>query len=162
MPPTSLDYSIEDWLPYRLWRLSRSAGDELEAYYSEAFGLDGSDWRTLAILANYAPISAKALAETLDISQVQMTRALTKLQELGLLSRRTDREDKRKVVLQLNRKGKAIYQKIAPRAPSSKSSILTDDFLPPCRPNPYMILGWPALNDHLHIAWKLVKSWNNI
>ncbi len=116
MPPTSLDYSIEDWLPYRLWRLSRSAGDELEAYYSEAFGLDGSDWRTLAILANYAPISAKALAETLDISQVQMTRALTKLQELGLLSRRTDREDKRKVVLQLNRKGKAIYQKIAPRA----------------------------------------------
>jgi len=116
MPPTSLEYSIEDWLPYRLWRLSRSAGDELEAYYSEAFGLDGSDWRTLAILANYAPISAKALADTLDINQVQMTRALTKLQDLGLLSRRTDREDKRKVVLQLNRKGNEIYQKIAPRA----------------------------------------------
>ena len=116
MPPTSLEYSIEDWLPYRLWRLSRSAGDELEAYYSKAFGLDGSDWRTLAILANYAPISAKALADTLDINQVQMTRALTKLQDLGLLSRRTDREDKRKVVLQLNRKGNEIYQKIAPRA----------------------------------------------
>jgi DNA-binding MarR family transcriptional regulator len=110
------DYSIEDWLPYRLWRLSRAAGDTLEAYYSEAFGLDGSDWRTLAILANYAPISAKALAETLDINQVQMTRALTRLQDLGLLSRRTDKDDKRKVVLQLNRKGNEIYQKIAPRA----------------------------------------------
>ncbi len=112
----SHNYSIEDWLPYRLWRLSRSAGDTLEAYYSEAFGLDGSDWRTLASLANYAPISAKALAEILDINQVQMTRALTRLQDLGLLSRRTDKNDKRKVVLQLNRKGKGIYLEIAPRA----------------------------------------------
>ncbi len=116
MPRKPLDYSIEDWLPYRLWRLSRTVGDTLEAYYSEAFGLDGSDWRTLAVLANYAPISAKALAETLDIHQVQMTRALTKLHNLGLLSRRTDKHDKRKIVLQLNRKGKAIYEEIAPRA----------------------------------------------
>ncbi|MBT4520141.1 MAG: MarR family transcriptional regulator [Halieaceae bacterium] len=116
MPPTVHDYSVEEWLPYRLWRLSRAAGDRLEAYYSRTFGLDGSDWRTLAILANYAPISAKALAEALDINQVQMTRALTRLQGLGLLSRRTDKNDKRKVVLQLNRKGNEIYQKIAPRA----------------------------------------------
>jgi len=103
-------------MPYRLWRLSRTVGDTLEAYYSDAFGLDGSDWRTLAVLANYAPISAKALAQTLDIHQVQMTRALTKLHDLGLLSRRTDKHDKRKIVLQLNRKGKAIYEKIVPRA----------------------------------------------
>lgn len=116
MAPKALDYSIEDWLPYRLWRLSRAAGDTLEAYYSTAFGLDGSDWRTLAILANYAPISAKALAQTLDINQVQMTRALTRLQDLGLLSRRTDKDDKRKVVLQLNRKGNEIYRQIVPRA----------------------------------------------
>jgi DNA-binding MarR family transcriptional regulator len=117
------DYSIEDWLPYRLWRLSRTAGDTLEAYYSETFGLDGSDWRTLASLANYAPISAKALADILDINQVQMTRALTRLQELGLLSRRTDKNDKRKVVLQLNRKGNEIYLKIAPRARKLEDQI---------------------------------------
>ena len=116
MSRKSLEYSIEDWLSYRLWRLSRTVGDTLEAYYSKAFGLDGSDWRTLAVLANYAPISAKALAEILDIHQVQMTRALTKLQNLGLLSRRTDKRDKRKIVLQLNRKGNAIYEEILPRA----------------------------------------------
>jgi DNA-binding MarR family transcriptional regulator len=126
MPPEVLDYSIEDWLPYRLWRLSRAAGDKLEVYYSKAFGLDGSDWRTLAILANYAPISAKALAQTLDINQVQMTRALTKLQDLGLLSRRTDKGDKRKVVLQLNRKGNEIYQKIAPRAQVLEDQIFSN------------------------------------
>jgi DNA-binding MarR family transcriptional regulator len=125
MPPKTLNYSIEDWLPYRLWRLSRAAGDTLEAYYCEAFGLDGSDWRTLAILANYAPISAKALAATLDINQVQMTRALTRLQDLGLLSRRTDKGDKRKVVLQLNRKGNEIYQKIAPRAQALEDQIFS-------------------------------------
>ena len=117
------DYSIEEWLPYRLWRLSRTAGDTLEAYYSEAFGLDGSDWRTLASLANYAPISAKALADILDVNQVQMTRALTRLQELGLLSRRTDKNDKRKVVLQLNRKGNAIFLKIAPKAHDLEKQI---------------------------------------
>lgn len=125
MPTTALDYSIEDWLPYRLWRLSRAAGDTLEAYYADAFGLDGSDWRTLAILANYAPISAKALADTLDINQVQMTRALTRLQDLGLLSRRTDKDDKRKVVLQLNRKGSEIYQKIAPRAQALEDQVFS-------------------------------------
>ena len=117
------DYSIEDWLPYRLWRLSRTAGDALEAYYSEAFGLDGSDWRTLASLANYAPISAKALAQILDINQVQMTRALTSLQNLGLLSRRTDKNDKRKVVLQLNARGRDTYLEIAPRAHKLEDEI---------------------------------------
>ena len=117
------DYSIEGWLPFRLWRLSRAAGDKLEAYYSEAFGLDGADWRTLASLANHAPISAKALADILDINQVQMTRALTRLQDLGLLSRRTDKNDKRKVVLQLNRKGNDIYLQIAPRAAKLENQI---------------------------------------
>ena len=119
------DFSIENWLLYRLWSVSQEAGFMLEQFYSKKFGLNGEGWRSIAALATYAPISAKQLAVILDLNAVQMTRALTKLQKLGLLSRRTDPHDKRRIVLRLTPKGSGVFQQIVPKALTVESEVMS-------------------------------------
>ncbi len=124
MPENQQKFNIEEWLVYRLWRLSQEAGFTLEEFYSRKFGLNGFDWRLIAAVATYAPISAKGLAKVLDLSQVQMTRALTNLIDNGLISRRMDKADRRRIVLRLTKKGMEIYQQIAPKAQKVEADML--------------------------------------
>lgn len=108
-----------------MWRISQEVGYELEEYYSKEFGLTPIEWHSIAALANYAPLSAKELAELLDLNQVQMTRTLTKLLNQGLVSRRTDAHDRRRVVLGLNKKGEGIYDQISPMARDLEQKMLS-------------------------------------
>ncbi len=118
-------FNLDRWIVYRLWRVSQEAGFELEAWYKKAFGLSSAEWHALAILANQAPLAAKELARILDINQVQMTRALTKLHAEGLVYRNTDTVDRRRVVLGLSRKGNGLYDKIAPKAAAIEEKMLS-------------------------------------
>lgn len=126
MSSSNQDFNIEEWLVYRLWRISQEAGFKLEEFYGNKFGLTGFDWRLIAAVANYAPISAKGLAKVLDLSQVQMTRALTNLIDDGIISRRMDKADRRRIVLRLTKKGLDIYQQIAPKAQALEKDMLSD------------------------------------
>ena len=124
--PSNQQFNIEQWLVYRLWRISQEAGFSLEKFYAKKFGLSGFDWRLIAAVATYAPISAKGLAEVLDLSQVQMTRALTNLIDEGMISRRMDKADRRRIVLRLTKKGQDIYQQITPKAEAVEIDMLSD------------------------------------
>ena len=117
-------FTIENWTVFRLWRISQEVGYELEEYYSKEFDLSPIEWHCIAALASYAPLSAKELAKLLDMTQVQMTRTLTRLLDQDLISRGTDKQDRRKVVLNLNKKGDAIYEQISPRAEQVEEEML--------------------------------------
>jgi DNA-binding MarR family transcriptional regulator len=119
-------FSLDNWIVYRLWRISQEAGFELEAWYRKEFGLSATEWHALAILANQAPLAAKNLAEILDIHQVQMTRTLTKLFSANLVYRRTDKLDRRRIVLGLSKKGHELYGKIAPKAAAIEEKMLSE------------------------------------
>ena len=115
---------VRDWIPYQLWRLSQEAGFILEDYYSAKYNIKGESWRFMAMLASVAPVSAKDLGNLLDMDQVQVTRALNKLLDNGYVSRRTDPRDRRKVVLNLNKKGAEVYQDIVIKAKELEDKLL--------------------------------------
>lgn len=117
-------FDIREWVPYQLWRLSQEAGYILEDYYGEKYNLRGESWRFMAMLASSAPISAKKLGQSLDMDQVQVTRALNKLLDNGYISRRTDPRDRRKVILNLSSRGTEVYQDIAVKAKDLESRML--------------------------------------
>ncbi|VAW03529.1 hypothetical protein MNBD_ALPHA01-1838, partial [hydrothermal vent metagenome] len=91
-------FDIRDWVPYQLWRLSQEAGYILEDNYALKYNINGESWRFMAMLASSAPVSAKKLGTFLDMDQVQVTRALGKLLDNGYVTRRTDPDDRRKVI----------------------------------------------------------------
>jgi len=118
-------FNLDHWVVYRLWRISQEAGFELEAWYRKEFGLSATEWHSMAILADHAPLSAKELARMLDITQVQMTRTISKLLREDLVFRNTDNHDRRRIVLGLTRKGTVLYGKIAPRAAAIEQKMLS-------------------------------------
>jgi len=117
-------FNLDQWIVYRLWRVSQEAGFELEAWYKKEFGLSSTVWHAIAILANHAPLSAKEVARILDITQVQMTRTINKLLKEDLAYRHTDNADRRRVVLGLTRKGMRLYDRIAPEAAAIEQKML--------------------------------------
>lgn len=123
--PAEKKFKIQEWLIFRLWRISQEAGYELEAFYSSEFGLSPVEWHSIAAIANYGPLSAKELAALVDMNQVQMTRTLSRLLKQGLVSRRTDSSDRRRVVLSLNKKGEAVYAQISPIAQALEEKMLS-------------------------------------
>lgn len=118
-------FNLDHWIVYRLWRISQEAGFELEAWYRKEFGLSATEWHSLAILADHAPLSAKELARILDITQVQMTRTISKLLKEDLVYRNTDNDDRRRVVLGLTGNGSRLYAKIAPKAAAIEQKMLS-------------------------------------
>jgi len=117
-------FDIRDWVPYQLWRLSQEAGFILEDHYSVKYNIKGENWRFMAMLASSAPVSAKKLGEHLDLDQVQVTRALNKLLEIGYVDRRTDPKDRRKVILTLSENGATVYQDIVSMAKNLEQKLL--------------------------------------
>ncbi|VAV87921.1 hypothetical protein MNBD_ALPHA02-1157 [hydrothermal vent metagenome] len=117
-------FNIRDWVPYQLWRLSLEAGYILEDNYSLKYNINGESWRFMAMLASSAPISAKALGAHLDMDQVQVTRALSKLLDNGYITRRTDPHDRRKAILNLSEKGTEVYRAIVDMAMNLEHKLL--------------------------------------
>ncbi len=58
------------------------------------------------------------------MDSVSVTRALNQLEELGLLIRRIDTEDRRRVTLRLSKKGRTVYEEIVPVAVQVEQELL--------------------------------------
>jgi DNA-binding MarR family transcriptional regulator len=80
----------------------------------------------MANLAIHSPLSAKELAVHTAMDQVQVTRAINLLHNMGMISRRTDTLDRRKVILRLSQRGKDVYETIAPYAIEIERRLLAD------------------------------------
>jgi DNA-binding MarR family transcriptional regulator len=104
------------WLPHQFSFIANRVSMMLARMYSERFGISVVGWRMIAVLGRHAPLSAKELADRTAMDQVSVTRALAQLLALGLVSRGTDPEDRRKAVLRLTRQGNAAYDEVVPLA----------------------------------------------
>jgi DNA-binding MarR family transcriptional regulator len=115
---------LRAWIPYRCSVVANRVSHCLERMYSEQFGLSVPGWRVMAYLGRYAPLSAKEVAQGTAMDQVQVTRAITQMASIGLISRRVDGEDRRRVVLRLSQKGQQAYSQIVPLAQAIERTLL--------------------------------------
>lgn len=117
---------LDDWIPYQFSYISNYASHYLENLYKARFGITVPGWRVMAFLAMHAPLSAKELAAHTAMDQVQVTRAINQLHSIGMISRRVDTVDRRKVVLRLSPRGSEVYETIVPYACGIENTLLAD------------------------------------
>lgn len=120
---------LDDWLPYQCSVITNRVSSMLARMYHEEFGIGVAEWRLLANLGSFSPMSAKELSETTAMDQVSVTRALTLLVNKKLVSRRVDGKDRRKVVLRLTKAGSDAYERVMPLAQAIERE-LTSPLLP--------------------------------
>ena len=120
--PSSL--VLEEYLPYRISVLSNLVSRTLARLYEQRFGLTVAEWRIMAVLARFGPLSANAVCDRTAMDKVQVSRAVARAVDNGLVDRGIDALDRRRSVLTLTSKGRGIHDQIVPLAVNLQSNLL--------------------------------------
>ncbi|WP_234422231.1 MarR family winged helix-turn-helix transcriptional regulator [Sedimenticola thiotaurini] len=115
---------LESFIPYRLSVLSNFVSSSIATIYSERFNISIMEWRVIAVLGNYQPLSANEICERTNMDKVQVSRAVSSLTKSGRVLRKTDKKDRRKSQLRLAAKGMKVYQQIVPLALEREKKLL--------------------------------------
>ncbi|HTR83348.1 MAG TPA: MarR family transcriptional regulator [Reyranella sp.] len=107
---------LEKFLPYRLSVLAQIVSESLHDLYARPFDLTVTQWRVMAALGRFAPLTASDVGKRIVMDKVAVSRAVAGLAQRGLVEKVTDREDRRREQLRLSAKGRAMHAKIVPLA----------------------------------------------
>lgn len=120
------EFDLEEFLPYRLSVLSNRVSDAFARLYETRFGITIPEWRVIANVGRFAPISANGVCERSAMDKVTVSRAVQRLVDKGLLDRRTDAHDRRRSSLTLSARGAAIYAEIVPLALRIQAALVAE------------------------------------
>jgi DNA-binding MarR family transcriptional regulator len=107
---------LEAFLPYRMSVLSNRISNAIARVYAKRFGLSIPEWRLIAVLGRFGPLSANGVAERTHMDKVRVSRAVQRLLDRGLIERAMDTADRRRSILQLSPEGASIRAEVAPLA----------------------------------------------
>ena len=107
---------LERFLPYRLNVLASLTSNALAQIYAERFGLSIPAWRVVATLGQYEDRTARDIAAHGVMHKSTVSRAVSALEQRGLIVRRANQDDRREELLALTPEGRDIYEALAPQA----------------------------------------------
>jgi DNA-binding MarR family transcriptional regulator len=107
---------LEQFLPYQLNVVANLVSQALSSVYARRYGIGVPEWRVLVTLGQYEVMTAKAIGAHTHMHKTKVSRAVSLMEKRRLLSRRTNREDKREAFLSLTANGRAMYEELAPHA----------------------------------------------
>ena len=116
MPNSAQALELENFLPYRLSILAQIVSQSLHDLYAGPFELTVTQWRVMAALGRFAPLTASDVGQRIVMDKVAVSRAVAGLMKRGLVERATDRKDRRRASLRLSARGRAMRARIVPIA----------------------------------------------
>jgi DNA-binding MarR family transcriptional regulator len=119
------EFRLKDWRNARFVFLGNKLTLALAEMYEEEFDISQTEWRIIAAVAEHAPMSAKDLAEFIAIDIFSITRATSVLVKRGLLTRRVNQQDRRKIELRLSVRGRKVYEQIVPVALGVEQAVFS-------------------------------------
>lgn len=122
--PDHAPLKLERFLPYRLSILSNTVSQAIAREYQQQFGLSMTEWRVMAVLARFQPLSAREVAEHTAMDKVAVSRALSRLVEAGRVDRERHGDDRRRSVLRLSEQGWRVHDAVAPLARAHERRML--------------------------------------
>jgi DNA-binding MarR family transcriptional regulator len=90
----------------------------------KAYGVAEREWRVLALIANYEPITASELIAVRPLDKASVSRAVASLVERKLIVAINHPTDGRARTLQLTKQGRALYTKLAPVSVARNEKVL--------------------------------------
>lgn len=115
---------LENFMPYRLARLSSTVSSTIARAYDKEFGLSIPEWRVIAILGRFPGLSAVEVAEQTFLDKVAVSRAVTKLLKSGRIDRQFADADRRRSILNLSEKGREVHDRVAKLALEFEKNLL--------------------------------------
>ena len=113
-PPAKID--LGDYLPYLVNRVGTIIADQFGAEALAPHGLSIAMWRVIAVLASAGPQRQIDLAELTSTDASTLSRLVTRLVRLGLVTRARSASSNREVAVKLSAKGAALVARLIPIA----------------------------------------------
>jgi DNA-binding MarR family transcriptional regulator len=117
---------LEQFLPYRLSVLANRVSRAFARLYEARFDLKLPEWRVMAVLGRRPGISASEVTEMTAMDKVAISRALSRLQQMGRVEAAADPDDRRRQILSLSEAGLEIYRKIVPLAQRIEADLIVE------------------------------------
>ncbi|QGZ64262.1 MarR family winged helix-turn-helix transcriptional regulator [Paraburkholderia acidisoli] len=92
--------------------------------HAERFGLSIPEWRVVAVLGRYGELSSGEVMERTSMDKAKVSRAVTRMSAMKLISRSDNVNDMRSNRLKLTRKGQQIHDQITPIATNLERELL--------------------------------------
>ena len=101
--------TIKDLLSYRVHKLAGALSRGAASRYKREFGVSLVEWRTIALLGDFAPLSLKQLAALAALDKSLVSRTISALADRNLVQREVSPADGREVELRLSPEGITLH-----------------------------------------------------
>jgi DNA-binding MarR family transcriptional regulator len=112
--PQKLD--LADYLPYLVNRVGTIIADQFGAQALAPHGLSIAMWRVVAVLASAGELRQIDLADLTSTDASTLSRLVTRLVRLGLVTRTRSASSNREVAVELSAKGETLVGRLIPIA----------------------------------------------
>lgn len=117
-------FELSEFFPYRLAVLAERVSQAVAGVYADRFDLTRAEWRVVAALGANEEMAAKDIGPYSTLDKMQVSRAVTRLEERGIIERREDETDRRAKILRLTARGHALFRDLLPLVVAREAYIL--------------------------------------
>lgn len=119
-------FILDDFLPYQLAVVAERVSRQFARHYREMFGLSRSEWRVVAHLSQQSAVSVREIAAQAELDKSKVSRAVSRLEAQGYVTKSGSPSDRRLVVLALTDKGQEMIRALTPIAEQYQADVLRD------------------------------------
>ena len=119
-------FILDDFLPYQLAVVAERVSRQFSRHYREMFGLSRSEWRVVAHLSQQPSVSVREIAARAELDKSKVSRAVSRLEAQGYVTKDASPTDRRLVVLALTGKGRQMVATLTPIAEAYQQEVLRD------------------------------------
>jgi DNA-binding MarR family transcriptional regulator len=124
--------TIKDLLSYRVHKLANALSRGAALRYRQDFDVSLMEWRTIALLGDFAPLALKDIARQSGLDKGLASRVVSGLVARGLIHRAPGQGDARELALSLTAEGEAVFRGLMSAATERDDAfraVLTGDEL---------------------------------
>ena len=118
------DFNLDDSLPYQLAELSRRVSAGFSKHYRDSYGISVAEWRVLAHLSKDEAVSVREIHVRVGMDKPKVSRAASRLEAAGYVTKAVNPADRRLVELSLTGKGRELIATLAPIASDYQASLM--------------------------------------
>ncbi len=117
------EFDLAGFTPYRLAVAAQRLSEQLAREYSRRFGISTPEWRVLVHLTQADNVSVRDLEARVAMEKSKASRAASRLENNGLISKQVNARDRRLIQLSLTDKGKELMSVMLPMAEQFQKDI---------------------------------------
>lgn len=118
------EFDLSVFLPYRLAVLSERVSRRLSVEYEKTHGLSVAEWRVLVHLRRSKEVSVREIHNCVNLEKPRVSRAVSRLESVGLVRKMPSEGDGRLVVISLTDTGHAALADILPAAKAVEARLV--------------------------------------